>query len=55
MTSKRYYYYYEEWNDINYKEAFMKLHDVGWKKRFSTSALVMDVVCLSILNFSIKS
>ena len=38
MTSKRFYYYYEECNDINYKETVMKLHDVGWKTRFSASA-----------------
>ena len=48
----------EKLNDINYKITVMKLHDAGWKNSFSLLlvflCLVMDVVCLSILNFMIK-
>ena len=45
----------EKWNDSNYNRAVMKLHGDGWKNSFSLLlmflCLVMDVVCLSILNF----
>ena len=44
-------------NDINYKRTAMKLDDDGWKNSLSLLPmfllLVMDVVCLSILNFMI--
>ena len=47
-----------KWNDINYKRTFIKLHDAGQKNSFSLLMrflfLVMDVVCLIILNFIIK-
>ena len=45
----------EKLNDSNYNRAVMKLHDDDWKTIFSLIlmflCLVMDVVCLSILNF----
>ena len=48
----------EKLNDINHNRIVMKLHDVGWRKSCSLLlmflCLVMDVVCLSILNFMMK-
>ena len=45
-------------NYTYYKRTVMKLHDAGWKNFFSLLmmflCLVMDMVCLSILNFVIK-
>ena len=48
----------EKLNDKNYKRTVMKLHDAGWKNNFSFlmkfPCLVLDVVCIGILNFKIK-
>ena len=45
---------YGQLDVINYKRTVRKLHDAGWKNSFSPLlmflCLVMDMVCLSILN-----
>ena len=54
-----YNYFYETFNDINCKRTDRKLHYAGFKNSFSLilvfPLLVMDVLCLSILIFIIKS
>ena len=52
-------YFNEQFNDINYKIKVKKLHGAGFKSvillMLMFLCLVMDVVCLGILNFMIKS